>query len=60
MSDIKMKPGHPEKFFHPVLGMVDASKGIKASQAKVLEAEGRLAASTKVASAKEKEEKKVS
>lgn len=37
-----MRPGHPEKFFHPTLGIVDASKGINAQQARVLEAEGRL------------------
>lgn len=43
MSDFKLKPGHPEKFFHPKVGMVDASKGINAQQARVLEAEGRLA-----------------
>lgn len=42
MSDIKLRPGHPEKFFHPTLGIVDASKGINAQQARVLEAEGRL------------------
>lgn len=43
MTDFKLKPGHPEKFFHPKVGMVDASKGITAQQARVLEAEGRLA-----------------
>lgn len=43
MSDIKLKPGHPTKFFHPSLGHVDATKGINAQQAKVLEKEGRLA-----------------
>ncbi|MBZ0245143.1 MAG: hypothetical protein K8H85_04275 [Cyclobacteriaceae bacterium] len=42
----KLKAGHPAKFFHPVLGMVDATKGLNAQQEKVLEAEGRLVRSS--------------
>lgn len=38
----KLKAGHPTKFFHPSLGMVDASKGLKPNQVKVLAEEGRL------------------
>lgn len=56
MSEFKLRPGHPEKFFHPTLGMVDASNGITTSQAKVLEAEGRLAKTGAIPSPKKDKE----
>lgn len=38
----KLKAGHPAKFFHYALGIVDATKGLNEHQQKVLAEEGRL------------------